>query len=120
RELARGFFAFNSPHGACPACGGLGVERRFDPALVVPRPEAPLAAALSSVVLRALPRLEAVLASLAAQYRFDLATPWKDLPAVVRGVLLEGSGEQEVEVEHGGRTLRRPFAGLLALCARRQ
>ena len=119
-ELAPRFFSFNSPHGACPACGGLGVERRFDPALIVPRPQAPLPDALSSVVLRALPRLEAVLAGLAAQYRFRLDTPFKDLPATVRAVLLEGSGEQEVEFEHGGRTVRRPFAGLLALCRRRQ
>ena len=119
-ELAPRFFSFNSPHGACPACGGLGVERRFDPALIVPRPQAPLPDALSSVVLRALPRLEAVLAGLAAQYRFRLDTPFKDLPATVRAVLLEGSGEQEVEFAHGGRTVRRPFAGLLALCRRRQ
>src|SRR6266480_1409890 len=119
-ELAPRFFSFNSPHGACPACGGLGVERRFDPALIVPRPQAPLPDALSSVVLRALPRLEAVLAGLAAQYRFRPGTPFKDLPATVRTVLLEGSGEQEVEFEHGGRTVRRPFAGLLALCRRRQ
>jgi len=119
-ELAPRFFSFNSPHGACPACGGLGVERRFDPALIVPRPEKPLPDALSSAVLRALPRLEAVLAGLAAQYRFRLDTPFKDLPATVRAVLLEGSGEQEVEFAHGGRTVRRPFAGLLALCRRRQ
>src|SRR5206468_2117573 len=119
-ELAPRFFSFNSPHGACPACGGLGVERRFDPALIVPRPEKPLPDALSSAVLRALPRLEAVLAGLAAQYRFRLDRPFKDLPATVRAVLLEGSGEQEVEFAHGGRTVRRPFAGLLALCRRRQ
>ncbi len=119
-ELAPRFFSFNSPHGACPACGGLGVERRFDPALIVPRPQAPLPDALSSVVLRALPRLEAVLAGLAAQYRFRPGTPFKDLPATVRTLLLEGSGEQEVEFEHGGRTVRRPFAGLVALCRRRQ
>src|SRR5204862_3986646 len=56
-ELAPRFFSFNGPHGACAASGGLGVERRFDPARIVPRPEAPLPDALSSVVLRALPRL---------------------------------------------------------------
>ena len=55
-ELAPRFFSFNSPHGACPACAGLGVQRRFDPALVVPRPEAMLPDALSSVVVRALPQ----------------------------------------------------------------
>src|SRR5207245_626431 len=82
---------------------------------IVPRPEAPLPRALSSAVLRALPRLEAVLAGLAAQYRFRLVTSFRDLPAGVRTVLLEGSGEQEVEFEHGSRTIRRPFAGLLAL-----
>src|SRR2546425_761412 len=55
-ELAPRFFSFNSPHGACPACGGLGVERRFDPALIVPRPGKPPPAPLSSAVLRAPPR----------------------------------------------------------------
>jgi len=119
-ELAPRFFSFNSPHGACPACNGLGVQRRFDPALIVPRAEAPLPDALSSIVLRALPRLESVLAALARQYRFRLATPFRDLPPVVRTVLLEGSGEQEVEVERDGRTTRRPFSGLLALLKRRQ
>jgi excinuclease ABC subunit A len=119
-ELAPRFFSFNSPHGACPRCGGLGVERRFDPALLVPRPEEPLPAALSSAVVRALPRLETVLAALAAQYRFRLTTPFAALPPTVRTVLLEGSGDQEIEFAHGGRTIRRPFAGLLALLQRRQ
>src|SRR5437762_9313413 len=63
-ELSPRFFSFNSPQGACLTCGGLGVQRRFDPALIVPRPEAPLPDALSSVVARALPQLYAVLAGL--------------------------------------------------------
>ncbi len=119
-ELAPRFFSFNSPHGACPACAGLGVQRRFDPALVVPRPDAPLPDALSSIVVRALPRLDAVLAALARQYRFRLDAPFAELPAVVREVLLAGSGEQEVEVERDGKTTRRPFPGLIALLGRRQ
>jgi excinuclease ABC subunit A len=119
-ELEPRFFSFNSPHGACPACNGLGVQRRFDPALIVPRPGSPLPEALSSIVVRALPRLPDVLAALARQYRFRLETPWAELPAVVRTVVLEGSGEQELELERGGRTVRRPFAGLVALLRRRQ
>src|SRR5437867_53530 len=56
-ELSPRFFSFNSPHGACPTCGGLGVQRRFEAARVVPRPDAPLPDALASAVARALPRL---------------------------------------------------------------
>ncbi len=123
-ELSPRFFSFNSPQGACPTCGGLGVQRRFDPALVVPRPERPLPAALSATVLRALPSLDATLAALAAQYRFALDTPFAKLPATVRAVLLDGSGEQEVEIvreRHGRRqAVRRPFPGLMALLERRQ
>jgi excinuclease ABC subunit A len=119
-ELSPRFFSFNSPHGACPACAGLGVQRRFDPELIVPRPDAPLPDALSSTVQRALPRLDEILSALVGKYRFDLATPYKDLPAVVRGVLLEGSGEQDVEFARAGRTVRRPFPGIVALLQRRQ
>jgi excinuclease ABC subunit A len=119
-ELSPRFFSFNSPHGACPTCAGLGVQRRFDAALLVPRPDRSLPEALSSTVVRALPRLEASLAGLAAHYRFRLDAPFKDLPATVRTVLLEGSGDQDVEVVRGGRAVRRPFAGLVALLQRRQ
>ncbi len=121
-ELSPRFFSFNSPHGACPACSGLGVQRRFDPALVVAHPERPLPAALAAAAERALPGFEDVLADLAAAYRFDPATAFAELPAAVRAVLLEGSGEQEVEVRarRGGRaSVRRPFPGVLALLERR-
>ena len=122
-ELSPRFFSFNSPHGACPACGGLGVQRRFDPALVVVRPEKPLPAALAAAALRALPGFEATLAALAAQYRFRPETPFAELPAPVRSLVLDGSGEQEVEIvrQRNGRrqVVRRPFPGILALLERR-
>ena len=57
-ELAPRFFSFNSPHGACPTCGGLGVQRRFDPALVVPRPETAAAGGARTGRARALPGLD--------------------------------------------------------------
>ncbi|HLK11622.1 MAG TPA: excinuclease ABC subunit UvrA [Candidatus Binatia bacterium] len=121
-ELSPRFFSFNSPHGACPACSGLGVQRRFDPALVVAHPAEPLPAALAGAAQRALPGFEEVLAGLAQAYRFEVATPFARLPAAVREVLLEGSGEQEVELRarRGGRqVVRRPFPGVLALLERR-
>src|SRR5437870_1093098 len=122
-ELSPRFFSFNSPHGACPACGGLGVQRRFDPALVVARPEKPLPAALAPAAVRALPGFEATLAALAEQYRFRPETPFAELPAPVRSLVLDGSGEQEVEIvrRRNGRrqVVRRPFPGILALLERR-
>jgi excinuclease ABC subunit A len=119
-ELSPRFFSFNSPHGACAACAGLGVQRQFDPARVVARPSAPLPAALASAAVRALPGLEGMLRGLAAQYRFSPDTPFATLPAAVRAVLLEGSGDQEVEFVRASGTVRRPFPGLLALLQRRQ
>src|SRR5262245_34251104 len=62
-ELSPRFFSFNSPHGACPGCGGLGVQRRFDPALVVSHPDKPLPEALSGAGQRALPELPRVVAA---------------------------------------------------------
>ncbi|TMA39528.1 MAG: excinuclease ABC subunit UvrA [Deltaproteobacteria bacterium] len=118
-ELSPRFFSFNSPHGACPACGGLGVQRRFDPALVVSRPEKPLPAALAPAAVRALPGFEATLAALADQYRFRAETPFAELAAPVRAVLLEGSGDQEVEIVRRREVVRRPFPGILALLERR-
>ncbi len=120
-ELAPRFFSFNSPQGACPVCGGLGVERRFDPGLVVSHPELPLPRALSSAVQRALPGLDETLLALASHYRFAPATPWRDLPEPVRDVVLRGSGEQTIPFPlRGGRGMaRRPFEGLIPWLERR-
>jgi excinuclease ABC subunit A len=123
-ELSPRFFSFNSPAGACPDCGGLGVQRRFDPALVVARPDAPVPAALAAAAQRAVPGLDAVVAALAAPHGVRPETPFAALPEPVRRVLLEGSGEREVEVvlrrDGRSRVVRRPFPGLLALLERRQ
>jgi excinuclease ABC subunit A len=123
-ELSPRFFSFNSPHGACPTCSGLGVQRRFDPGLIVARPAAALPAALASAVVRALPRLEETVAALAAHYGFAPGTAFAELPEAVRRVLLEGSGDEPIEYvrRRDGRreAVRRPFAGLVPLLGRRQ
>jgi excinuclease ABC subunit A len=120
-ELAPRFFSFNSPQGACPACGGLGVERRLDPALIVPEPEKPLPHALASGVQRALPGLDEALLALASHYRFALATPWMDLPEPVRYVVLRGSGDHTIPFpgKNGRPGGRRAFEGLVPWLERR-
>ncbi|HXJ36481.1 MAG TPA: excinuclease ABC subunit UvrA [Candidatus Eisenbacteria bacterium] len=121
-ELSPRFFSFNSPLGACEACGGLGVERRFDPTLIVADPGAPLPRALAGAVLRALPGLDEALMALAVHYTFAPATPWKDLSEAVREVVLRGSGDQAIAFPagRGGRGMvRRPFEGLVLWLERR-
>jgi excinuclease ABC subunit A len=119
-ELTPRFFSFNSPHGACTTCGGLGVERSFDPELIVRRPDAALPAALAQSAVRALPHLDGALKALAGHYRFDPKTPFAELPAETQRILLDGSGDEAIEVGRPGRTVKRPFPGILALLDRRQ
>jgi excinuclease ABC subunit A len=123
-ELAPRFFSFNSPHGACTTCGGLGVERRFDPARIVPHPAEPVPAAFAGAVRRVLPALEATLAAVAGHHRASLTTPWADLGDDVRRTMLLGSGTEPIAFPGGrGRgetvTKRRPFEGVIPWLERR-
>ncbi|MEE8110608.1 MAG: excinuclease ABC subunit UvrA [bacterium] len=123
-ELSPRMFSFNSPYGACEACGGLGYLPHVDPDLVVPdgnlslREGAirPWAEKTSRFYLRALE-------TLAKHYGFSLDTPFKKLPARIRRVILEGSGSEEVEFsnefDRRRRRFRRSFAGVLAMLERR-
>src|SRR2546422_40212 len=101
-ELEPRQFSFNSPFGACPDCSGLGLRREVSAELVLGDPSLSL---LEGVIL---PWGEpsgylrkVILPSLARTFKFDLDTPWKDLPAPVKKVVLEGAP---------GRTLTFQYA----------
>ncbi len=108
-------FSFNSPYGACPACGGLGTRRRVAEALVLGDPRISI---LEGVILPwgeptgQLRRV--VLPALARKYAFDLNTPWGDLPADVREALLRGDAGRK-----GGRKAEAEWEGVLANVERR-
>jgi len=94
-EIEPRLFSFNAPQGACSACDGLGEKLYFDPELIVPNEALSIKA--GAIVPWAKsnppsPYYMQVLASLARHYDFSLETPWKDLPASVRDVILNGSG----------------------------
>jgi excinuclease ABC subunit A len=117
-------FSFNNPAGACPACDGLGTKEFFDPNRVVVNPDLSLA----SGAVRGWDRRNAhyfqLIQSLARHYKFDIETPWTELPEQVRQVLLHGSGEEVIEfryTEGKGRTTRKrhPFEGILPNLERR-
>ena len=77
-------FSFNNPVGACPGCDGLGVKQFFDPARVVAHPHLSLAGG----AVRGWDRRNAcyfqLLQSLAQHYKFDIETPFEELPEKIR------------------------------------
>ena len=117
-------FSFNNPAGACPICDGLGTKQFFDPGRVVVHPDLSLAGG----AIRGWDRRNAhyfqMMQSLARHYHFDLETPWSELAAATRQLILEGSGTTVIEFRHtegGAKTTRRrhAFEGILPNLERR-
>ena len=124
--LARNF-SFNSPYGACPTCAGLGQMQVFDPELVVPDGTKSLDGG-AIAAWRPSGRREAIyrkglLRALAKHFGFDMGTPWNELSEKVRSVILNGSGEDEIDLGfwRGGawRKYSKPFEGVLPNLQRR-
>jgi excinuclease ABC subunit A len=95
-EIAPRLFSFNAPQGACPVCDGLGEKLYFDPELVVPNES--LSIKDGAIVPWAKsnppsPYYMQVLSSVARHFEFSLTTPWKDLSAEFKDILLNGSLE---------------------------
>jgi excinuclease ABC subunit A len=123
-ELEPRQFSFNSPYGACEACGGLGTRREVSPDMVIGDP---IISILEGVVL---PWGEpsghlrrSVIPGLAAHYKFDANTPWGELPAKAREGILYGTGKTKVKFpfKAGGTagTYAEPWEGILANVMRR-
>ena len=123
-EIEPRLFSFNAPFGACPDCDGLGVELYFDERLVVPDESLSLIqGALAPWSKSKTPYFRQTLEALAAHFGFSHATPWGELQAPARQVMLYGSGEEEVTFRYddGGRVyqIKRPFEGVIPNMARR-
>ncbi len=92
-EISPRVFSFNSPYGACPACGGLGNKMEIDPELVIPDKSKSVIDAVEAwrrggkglyLYYRRLLR------SLGNRYGFDIRTPFKDLPKDIKRLVLHG------------------------------
>jgi excinuclease ABC subunit A len=127
-ELEPRLFSFNSPVGACPTCDGLGVTTVFDAERVVAFPSLSVASGAIKGWDRRNPYTFSLLESVAAHYGFDLDTPFEELPAAVREVLLRGSGTDEIEFVYEAsaargkqRSVKRrhPFEGIVPSLERR-
>ncbi|MFM2053577.1 MAG: excinuclease subunit UvrA, partial [Pseudomonadota bacterium] len=127
-ELEPRLFSFNSPVGACPSCDGLGHVNVFDPERVVAFPSLSLASGAVKGWDRRNAYTHALLESVAAHYGFDIDTPFEELAAEHRQVLLHGSGTEEITFTYAAegaagrkRSVRRahPFEGILPNLQRR-
>ncbi|MBS0387283.1 MAG: excinuclease ABC subunit UvrA, partial [Proteobacteria bacterium] len=117
-------FSFNNPAGACPACDGLGVQEFFDPQRVISQPQLSLAAGAVRGWDRHNKQYYQLLQGLAQHYRFDIDTPWTDLPEEVRARLLYGSEGAEIEFRYldargSAQRKRHAFEGIMPNLERR-
>ena len=96
QELEPRIFSFNNPMGACPKCDGLGVIQFFDPKRIVTQPELSLAAGAIRGWDKRNQFYHQLLTSLAEHYRFDIDTPFNQLPENVRHIVLYGSGREVI------------------------
>ena len=102
-EIEPRTFSFNSPHGACPTCDGLGILKDVDPDLVVPDGSLSLAdgalAPLGNSTLREYGGLSKMtLMSVADHYGFSLDEPWDELDAEHRQIVLYGSDGEKIKL----------------------
>jgi len=123
-EIEPRLFSFNSPHGACPACDGLGIETYFDAAMVVPDERRSLAdGAIAPWTGGMSQYFDQTLQSLAKHFKVTTRTPWAELPARVQDAILNGTGETPVEMTYKDAarsySVNKPFEGVLKNLERR-
>jgi excinuclease ABC subunit A len=107
-ELEPRIFSFNSPHGACPRCTGLGSQMEIDPDLVVPDPSMSIGeGALAPWAGSASQYYEQITQAIAEKYGIDLDAPWDSLDEAARDLFLYGTNGERVEVSYRNRYGRR-------------
>jgi excinuclease ABC subunit A len=123
-EIEPRLFSFNSPHGACPVCDGLGHEVYFDPHLVVPDEQRALGdSAIMPWANAQSPYYDQTLTSLAKFYGVKMNVAWEKLPETAREGILYGTGKAEVDFTYKDTarayTVRKPFEGVIKNLERR-
>jgi len=122
-EIEPRLFSFNNPFGACPKCGGLGVEQHIDPELVVDKDRTLRGGAILPWAKSSSPYYTQTLTALGKFYKFTLDTKWKDLPKKAQAAIFDGSGEDEIRFAYddGMRKYetKKPFEGVVTNLERR-
>ncbi len=99
-ELEPRMFSFNSPHGACPTCSGLGTQRVIDPDLVVPDPSKSINGGALTAWNNTQNYFYQMMQAVAEHYAFSLDTPFADLPENIRHIIFYGSGDEKIQYRY--------------------
>ncbi|WP_027358568.1 excinuclease ABC subunit UvrA [Desulforegula conservatrix] len=123
-EFTPASFSFNSPHGACTACDGLGSTTEFDPGLIIPDRDLSLRdGAVTPWSGRSSVQFTEFLDALTNHYGIDIYTPVNKLPEKFLNVLLYGSGAEEIPFyfERDGQKIvyKKNFEGVIPNLKRR-
>ncbi len=107
-EIEPRSFSFNNPFGACPDCFGLGYKMEFDVDLMIPDKSLSLAEGAIQVMGWQSSAdkgsfTNAIHTALAEEYKFDLQTPYEELPAKIQNVIINGTGGKELKVYYKGQ-----------------
>jgi len=107
-ELQPRIFSFNSPHGACPRCTGLGSQQEIDPDLLVPDPTISIdQGALVPWSVGNSSFYESVIQAIADRYEIDLDAPWQALAEEQQNLFFYGTAGDRVYVQYRNRMGRR-------------
>src|SRR6188508_476692 len=107
-ELQPRIFSFNSPHGACPRCTGLGAQQEIDPDLLVPDPELSIAeGALVPWSVGNSTYYESVIQAIADRWEIDLDKPWQELSTEQQDLFLYGTKGERIYVQYRNRLGRK-------------
>ncbi len=107
-EIEPRTFSFNNPFGACEVCHGIGYKMEFAEELMIPDPSLSIADGALVVngwqsVTNKTSYARCVLDALAEEYKFDLNTPYQDLPKEIRHMLMHGTDGKSVLVHYRGQ-----------------
>ena len=123
-EIEPRLFSFNNPFGACPECGGLGVEQRIDAELIVPDPRLSLRrGAIAPWAKSTSPYYMQTLEALGRHFKFRLDLAFEKLPLEVQQMLFYGSGRQSIRFSYADGVrdydVNKPFEGIIRNLERR-
>lgn len=128
-ELEPRTFSFNNPFGACPECHGLGMRQEFALELIYPDQSLSIVNPGAIVVNgwrsahNETSYTRSMLEALAEEYKFDIDTPYRDLPTDIQQVFLYGTHGRKIKVKYSGQygsgVFETPFEGLIGSLERR-
>ena len=124
-ELEPRVFSFNSPHGACPRCTGLGAQLEIDPDLLVPDTSVSIEeGALVPWTIGSQSFYDSVIEAIAERYEIPLDVPWRELTSEQQEKFLQGTGGEKIFVTYRNRMGRKrqytmAFEGLVNNLQRR-